>query len=144
MALRMSNHTNNLTDLNEAINEANNTLSEFDSSPFTSKAYESLKDKISSYIGQIITESIRISKRHKADLVSQTHVEDASDNLISKKRGKLSYLAGTLGGIFLGATVSNIFGMLVLNQTFTTTGIIITIIIGIVGAFLIAINLGNE
>jgi len=140
----MINQTSDTNELNEAINEANNTLNSLGTSPFTNRAYESLKEKIATYIGQIITESIRISKRHKADLVSQSHIETASDNLISKKRSKLNYLSGTLGGIFLGATVSNIFGMLVLNQAFNTSGIIITIALGIIGAFLIAINVNNE
>ena len=140
----MSDHSNISNQLSDAIKEANDTLNSFESSPFSEKAYDSLKENITSYIGQIITESIRISKRHKADLVSQSHVEDANDNLISKKRSKLNYLAGTLGGIFLGATVSNIFGMLVLNQVFNNAGIIATIIIGIFGAFLVAVNLSNE
>lgn len=140
----MNNTHSKMAQLNDAITEASQTLNTFESSPFSDKAYDSLKDKVATYIGHIITESIRISKRHKADLVSQSHIEAASDNLISKKRSKLNYLAGTLGGIFLGATVSNIFGMLVLNQTFNSTGIVITILIGIIGSFLIAINLNIE
>lgn len=129
--------------LNSAIEEADALLNNIEPSPFSAQAYGCLRDKITSYIGQLISESVKISKRHKADLVSQNHIERASDNLVSKKRGRLNYLIGTLGGIFLGATVSNIFGMLVLNQIYTTSGIVITISTGILGAFMIAINLND-
>lgn len=103
-----------------------------------------LRQKITDYIGDLISESLRVSKRHKADIVSQNHIEQANEHLISKRRSKLSYLAGTLGGIFLGATVSNIFGMMVLNQTYTITGIIVTVSIGVIGSFLISFNLNND
>lgn len=130
--------------LSDAIDEANAALEKADATPFSDKAYESLRQKISDYIGSLISESLRISKRHKADIVSQNHIEQANEHLISKRRSKLNYLAGTLGGIFLGATVSNIFGMMVLNQTYSLTGIITTLVIGVVGSFLISINLNNE
>jgi len=130
--------------LYDAIEEANTALEQADSAPFSDKAYESLRQKISDYIGNLISESLRISKRNKADIVSQNHIEQANEHLISKRRSKLNYLAGTLGGIFLGATVSNIFGMMALNQTYSSTGIIITVVIGVVGSFLISINLNNN
>jgi len=75
---------------------------------------------------------------------TQNHIEQANDNLISKRKGKWSYLLGTLGGIFLGTAASNTFGMLVLNTTYTVGGITTTIVIGMIGAFLIAINLNNN
>ena len=43
------------------------------------------------------------------DGISQNYIEQASSQLISKRRGKWNYLTGTFGGIFFGATVSNIF-----------------------------------
>ena len=138
----MNNQILNMN-LNEAIKEANNALSKLDSSPFSDKAYSSLNEKIGDYIGTLITDAIKISKRHKADVVSQNHIEEANDNLISKRKGRWKFLAGTIGGVFLGATASNSFSMLVLNTTFSMTGIISTIIIGIIGSFLIAINLNN-
>lgn len=134
----------NTDELIDAIKEANDVVSKLDSSPFSEKAYTRLKDKVSEYISSIIIESIKISKRQKADLVSQNHIEQANDNLISKRKGKWSYLAGTLGGVFLGTAASNTFGMMVLNTTFTVVGIAATIVIGMLGAFLIALNLNND
>ena len=134
----------NPNELIDAIREANDLISKLDSSPFSPKAYTRLKDKFNEYISSIIVESIKISKRQKADIVSQSHIEQANDNLISKRKGKWSYLLGTLGGIFLGTAASNTFGMLVLGTTFAVSGIVATIVIGMIGAFLIAINLNNN
>jgi len=134
----------NTNELIDALKEANDTVSKLDASPFSDKAYTRLKEKISEYISSIIVESIKISKRQKADIVSQNHIELANDNLISKRKGKWSYLLGTLGGIFLGTAATNTFGMLVLNATYTVVGIAATILLGILGAFFIAINLNNN
>lgn len=133
-----------LIELNEAIKEANNELDKLKISPFSEKAYITLKDKISEFIGQLITESIKISKREHSDLISQTQVEQATANLISKRKSKSNYIIGTLGGILLGSTISNIFGMLILNQVFSTVGIILTLLTGIIGTFMVTINVKNE
>jgi len=128
----------------DASKEANDIISKLDSSPFSEKAYTRLEDKFNEYISSLIVESIKISKRQKADLVSQSHIEQANDYLISKRKSKWSYLFGTLGGVFLGTAVSNTFGMLVFNTTFTVVGIAATIIIGMIGVFLVTMNLNNN
>ena len=123
---------NNPQDLATAIGDANNILDSFK------------KSKISDYISSLVAESIKISKRQNADSVSQSHIEQANDQLVVKRRGKYNYLGGTVGGILLGATISNVFGMMVLNTAYSLTGIVTTVVIGIVGTFLVAFNLNNS
>ena len=128
----------------DAIKEANDVVSILDLSPFSEQAYTRLKDKFNEYISSLIVESIKISKRQKADLVSQSHIEQANDNLIFKRKGKWRYLAGTLGGVFFGTAATNTFSMLVSDINFTPIATTATIVIGMIGAFLVAINLNNE
>jgi hypothetical protein len=128
----------------EAVENSEAKLQSLEPNPFSEKGFLMVKKNISGYVSDLITESIRVSTKKREDSVSESSVEQASANLISKRRSKLNYLAGTFGGIFLGATVSNIFGMMVLGQTFTTIGIVVTILFSILGSFMISLNLSND
>ncbi len=131
----------NKDDLKELLDKANQELDSIEHKPFSEKAFNLLKTYISIYISELVVESIRNSKRGKADSVSASHVEKASSYLISKRRGKMRQLMGTIGGIFLGATMSNVLGIAINGDQVTSTGYIFTIAFAILGAFLIAWNL---
>lgn len=112
--------------------------------PFTKKAFAKFKERVGVYISALYIESLKTAKRHQADNISEIHVDTASEYLIKNNRSKVSKLLGILGGTFLGATISNLLAMTALNQTYNTIGIITTIFLGIVGSFLIGINLMKE
>jgi hypothetical protein len=84
--------------------------------PFSENSYSLLKTKIASYVSELVRESIKISKRHHADNVSAAHVEQASEYLVSSSSKKLFRHLGTLGGILLGAAISNLLAMTIANQ----------------------------
>lgn len=134
-----------MNDLEKTILEANSALANIEHKPFSNKAFELVKEKVSIYITELITESVKNSKKSKMDNVSASHVEKASEYLVSKNIRKFSKLLGTIGGVLLGATISNIISMTTYSiSEFSIYGIVSTVILGIAGSFLIAINIFKE
>lgn len=133
-----------MTELEKVLKDVEFTTQNIANEPFTKKAFDKFKEKIGVYISALYIESLKTAKRHKTDNISESHVDTASDYLIKNSDSKISKLLGILGGTFLGATISNILAMTTLGQTFSTTGLVTTIILGIVGSFLIGINLMKE
>lgn len=133
-----------MTELEKVIKEVEFTTANIASDPFTPKGFAKYKEKISVYISALFIESQKTAKRHKADNVSESHVDTASSYLIKNRESKVSKLMGVLGGVFLGAAVSNILALTVLGQSFTTTGLVTTVLLGIVGSFMVGINMMKE
>jgi hypothetical protein len=134
--------SNNIS-LKKSIDDAEQELSTLAESPFSPAAFETVKEKITQYIADLIFESAKIAKRHSADTVSSSHVEQASNNLVSSSSKKLYRHFGTIGGILLGAGVSNILAMTTSNQ-FSTLSVSVTSALSIMGAFLIALYIAKE
>lgn len=111
-------------------------------SPLSSKAYDFLKQNITDYIRDILSEAFRIAKRQKADNVSQSHIEQASINLIAKRKSKWKYLVGTIGGILLGTGFSNIYTMASGKINFFQ--VMITAVFLTLGSILITLNITDE
>ncbi len=133
-----------MTELERVLKDVEFTTQNTANDPFTPKAFEKYKEKIGVYISGLYIESLKTSKRHQADNISESHVELASNYLIKNSGSKVSKFFGILGGTFLGATVSNLVAMTALGQTFNSIGIFITIILGVIGSFMIGINLMKE
>ncbi len=129
--------------LKTAIENAEKELDTLEESPFSSSAFETLKDRISRFISELITESVKVAKRHNADTVSSNHVEKASDYLVAISGKKIFRHLGTIGGALLGAGISNILAMTTNNQ-FTTPSVAVTSALSIVGAFLIALHIAKD
>jgi len=133
-----------MTEIERILKDVEFTTTYIAKEPFTKQAFDKFREKIGIYISSLYVESQKIAKRHKADNISESHIDLASEYLIKNKAGRISKLLGILGGTFLGATVSNLLAMTVLGQTYETLGLVITIILGIIGSFLIGINLMRE
>lgn len=133
-----------MTELDRVLKDVEFTTQNISNDPFTLKAFDKYKEKIGIYISGLYIESVKTAKRHQADNISESHVETASSYLIKNSGSKISKFIGILGGTFLGATVSNLVAMTALGQTFNSIGVIITIILGIIGSFMIGINLMKE
>lgn len=133
-----------MTELEKIFKDVEFTTQNIANEPFSKKAFNKFKEKIGIYISALYIESLKTAKRHKTDNISESHVETASSYLIKNSDSKISKLSGIVGGAFLGATVSNIIAMTALGQTFSTVGLVTTIILGILGSFLIGINLMKD
>jgi len=139
----MSN-TPNLNDQAKAVvAQAEANLKNLDVSPFSQAAFGTLRLKISEYVVELLNESIKVSKRHTADTVSAAHVERAAEYLVSSTSRRFYRHLGTVGGILLGAALSNILAM-TLAAKYTGEGTILSVAFGIVGAFMIALHIAKD
>ncbi len=133
-----------MSEIEKILKDVEYTIQNVAHEPFTKKAFGKFKEQIGVFISSLYIESQKTAKRHKTDNISETHVATASSYLIKNNNSKVSKFLGVLGGAFLGATLSNILAMTVLGQTYSTLGIIVTICLGVIGSFLIGINIMKE
>ncbi|HSS21492.1 MAG TPA: hypothetical protein VLL54_15560 [Pyrinomonadaceae bacterium] len=132
-----------MPDLQRLIKIAEEELSHTDPSPFSSSAFDRVKEKISEYTVELITESVKVARRHDSDSVSPSYVDRASEYLISQSGSKTYRHLGTIGGILLGAVGSNVLSMITTRQ-FTLGGIVVTVVLTLVGSFLVAVNMVKD
>ena len=128
---------------NAVIEAAERQMEGITPSPFSLPVFRALRSKIGQHISELIKESVKVSKRHQADTVSAAHVEKASEYLVSSTSRRLYRHLGTVGGILLGAALSNILGM-TLAAKYTGGGTIVSAALGIVGAFMIALHVAKD
>ena len=133
----------NSTDLAKALQQAQAELTGLDPHPFSSQAFATLQEKITKYVAQLVDESAKVAKRHRADTISEAHVQTASDYLISDTSRRFFRHLGTLGGILLGAALSNLLSMSSANK-YPPLAVLLTTALGIIGAFLIAFHIARD
>jgi hypothetical protein len=129
--------------LKKITQEAESKLEIIDSSPFSPQAFSLLKEKISEYILELVSESINVSKRHQADMVSCSHVQHAWEYLISNTKQRFFKHIGTIGGIILGASSSNILSMYSGVQ-YTSEGTFNLVVMSIIGAILVTLHMSKD
>jgi hypothetical protein len=127
----------------QALHSATLTLASTPIAPFSRAAFSSLKDKISEYIDDLVTESVKVSKRHRADTVSSAHVAHASDYLVASNSRRVFRHLGTVGGILLGAALSNILTM-TLDNKYSSLGIVVSVSLAVAGTFLVALHIAKD
>lgn len=118
-------------------------LAKVDPAPFSATAFDVYKGKVARYMSELFDESVKVSRRQDADVVSAGHVERASEYLVSSARGRVARHVGTFGGIFLGAGVSQVLSMAAVNQ-FTTVGVLLASLFGVVGGFAVAFHIAKD
>lgn len=118
-------------------------LSSVDTGPFSENAFSLLQEKISEYIQELIYESDRVSQRQGVDSISQLHVQRASEYLTSGARRKYMRHLGAIGGVLLGAALSNIITM-VSNDSSTSTGILLAFGFAALGSSLVAFHMAGD
>jgi histone H3/H4 len=128
------------SDLQEIIEWANKELQNAHSMPFSEQAFRRLKDLIGAYAVELINESVKKAKRHQAEGVSSSDVQQASQYLVSSTSHRIFRHAGAFGGLLLGTAFSNIVSMLTTNQ-YNLRGIVVTFILTLIGTFLIAAHI---
>jgi histone H3/H4 len=131
------------SELSRLLQQVDAELKQIDPTPFSTSAFTALQSHIATYIAELMSESMRDAKRHQLDTVSEMHVERAADFLITGSGRKLFRHIGTIGGVLLGAAVSNLLAMAASNTvTFSSAGL--TVALGIVGAFAVAIHIARD
>lgn len=128
---------------NDIVEDADARLKNIDTLPFSPPAFVTLKGKVAQYVRDLINESVKVSKRHQADTVSAAHVDRASEYLVSSTFKRLYRHLGTVGGILLGAALSNILAMTLAAQ-YTGAGTIVSAVSGIAGSFMIALSIAKD
>ena len=84
----MGNLPTRLSDeLEQIIELADRELKSVDHTPFSPKAFLRLKEKVSEYAVQLVTESVQRARRHQAENVSTSDVEQASQYSDHRKNG---------------------------------------------------------
>jgi hypothetical protein len=112
-------------------------------SPFTPEAYTSLKIRISEYVTDLVTESSRLAKRDRLDNISAIQVQRANERLVSSTGKRIFRHIGTIGGILLGAALSQALAMTLGNQ-YTAISVVASLILGVIGAFMVALHMATE
>lgn len=130
-------------ELARIIEIADRELQSVDHTPFSPKAFARLKEKVSEYAVQLITESVKRARRHQAENASTSDVEHASQYLVASSSRKVYRHLGTFGGLFLGTALSNILSMITTNQ-FSLKGIVVTFVLTLIGSFMIAAHIVKE
>lgn len=125
------------------VREAERHLDEIDPGPFSPQAFHLLKMKVSGYVRSLVLESGRVARRRRADVVSASHVEQASDHLVTSSSGRWLRHLGTVSGILLGAALSNFLAMASTGQ-YSTSGVVVSAALAIIGAFGVAFHIGKE
>jgi len=120
-------------DLPDNVRErAEAALASVDPIPFSPAAFDRFKGKVVQYIAALYEESIKISRRLDADAVSASHVEKASDALVSLRSALVARHVGMLGGLLVGVGGSQLTSMVAAN-TFTSGGVLLAVTCGCVG-----------
>jgi hypothetical protein len=129
--------------LKEVAERTENFLEGVDHSPFSSAAFSVLKERITLYVSELVKESAIVAKRDKADSISTKHVEVACEHLTLRSRGGVYKNLGTIGGVCLGASISTLISMITASQ-YSMSGVLISVLLGIAGGVLFAINIMKE
>jgi histone H3/H4 len=130
-------------ELQRIVDSAGRELDQIPHTPFSDNAFERLKYKVSEYTAQLVTESVKFSRRHSSETVSSSDVERASQYLVSSTSHKVYRHMGTLGGLVLGTGAANGLSILTTAQ-FTPIGLVITFTLILIGAFMVAFHIAKE
>lgn len=125
------------------VSEAELRLEDVDPGPFSPQAFRVLKIRVSDYVRVLVLESARVARRRREDVISASHVEQASDHLVANSAGRWLRHPGTIGGILLGAALSNFLAMASSGQ-YSATGVLVSATLGMAGAFGVAFHIGME
>jgi hypothetical protein len=143
MADREHGDSSEPTGLSSILKDAEARLASIEPTPFSPKAFTALERQINRYIVDLVDESLKTARLRRSDTVSESHVERASEYLVSGAGRTLFRHLGTIGGVLLGASLSNLLAMASAG-TYTKFGVLFTTGFGVIGAFLIAIHIARD
>jgi hypothetical protein len=137
-----------MTDTADIVNgiaaNARGRLTSIDPAPFTPSAFVLLQDTIDEFIADLLDESFRIAKRHKSEVVSVNYVQAAGTYLVASRARRMFRHMGTVGGILLGGSLSNILAMAQTGTAFPVVGTLVSVGVGLLGSFLVAVHIAKD
>ncbi|HEU4770268.1 MAG TPA: hypothetical protein VFS77_23075 [Pyrinomonadaceae bacterium] len=89
---------------------------------------------------ELINESVKRAKRHQAEGVSSSDVQQASQYFVSSTTHRIYRRAGTFGGLLLGTALSNMLSMITTNQ-YGLSGVVVTFALTLLGTSLIVAHI---
>ena len=130
-------------DFQEVIDRASRSLQNAAKIPFSDQAFQELKEQISAYTEELIDESVKKAKQHRAESVSSADVQQAGQYLVASPSHRFYRLVGTFGGLLLGTALSNIASMITTHQ-YGLTAVVLTFSLTLIGTFFITIHMVKD
>ncbi|HEX5171512.1 MAG TPA: hypothetical protein VFW11_20180 [Cyclobacteriaceae bacterium] len=133
-----------MNELEKSLKQAMSDLDKIEVSPFSQKGFERFTAKVSEYIFSLYQESHRTSRESHSELISKEHVDLASSKMMRVKSSKWTKITNTIAGLLLGAAISNVFSMASSGDSLSVPVMVLTVVSGIIGAFLLGFNLMDD
>ena len=130
-------------DFQEVIDRVSKELQDAAKIPFSDQAFQKLNEQISAYAVELIRESIKKAKRHRAESVSSADVQHADQYLVASPSHRIYRHVGTFGGLLFGTALSSIVSMITTNQ-YGLSLIVVTFTLTFIGGFSIAIHMVKD
>jgi len=109
--------------------------------PFSDPAFQRLKTNIAQHIHDLVIEAVNVARRHGVDTISVSHVDQASNHLVTGRGTRWDRLKGALGGILFGIGASPLIQMIwEPAKQHPALAVIASVILCIVGTFLLALG----
>jgi histone H3/H4 len=125
------------------IDRASRELQNVANIPFSEQALKELEEQFSGYAVELINESVKKAKRHRAESVSSADVQQAGQYLVTSTSHRIYRHVGALGGLLCGAALSSIVSIITTNQ-YGLKGVVVTFVLTFVGSFFIAIHMAKD
>ncbi len=120
-------------------------LEDLDSSePFTGPGFIEVRRNVATYIRDLMVHSARTARRRQVDRVNQVDVRDAARHLSSSRSTSLTTVLSTIGGILLGAALSNALAMLTVEGAIGNLAVVVTSVLLVAGTALVAVAITRE
>lgn len=130
-------------DYQDVIDRVSKELQDASKIPFSDQAFRELNEDISAYAVELIRESVKKAKQHRAESVSSADVQQAGQYLVARPSHRIYKHMGTFGGLQLGTALSSIVSMTTSNQ-YGLTVVVITFVLTFIGTFFITIHMAKE
>ncbi len=130
-------------DFQEVIDRVRKELQDAAKIPFSEQAFEELNEQIGTYAVELIRESVKKAKRHRAESVSSADVQQAGQYLVANPSHRIYRHVGAFGGLLFGTALSSMVSMITANQ-YGLTAVVATFILTFVGGFSIAIHMVKD
>jgi hypothetical protein len=118
-------------------------LAKPDALPFSPAALKELKSRFDGYVVDVVSEARRIARRQQADVISPAYVRQAGDSLVARKGRRHFALAGSVGGMLVGAALPSLLDAAA-GKPIPPIQVVGSAILGMLGTFLIAVQFFRE
>lgn len=127
----------------EVIDRVSKEMQDAAKIPFSEKAFDGLNEQIGTYAVELIRESVKKAKRHRAESVSSSDVQQAAQYLVARPIHRIYRHVGAFGGLLLGTALSSLVSMTTTDQHGLTV-VVITFILTFIGTCCITIHMMKE